>query len=767
MTFVLPAANNDHTVEADASDTLWVVNVGTPQATSNAKVAGNLPITANGKQWIGNTAGSTKGVVCEFINGQTGIDVSSDTRVLVWAHQFNAPNRIQVDTLANAGVSLRLYSGTGSPPSAYREYNLGGNDTPLADHVKGPLAFVVDLNDNSEDTEVGTYDNTDVTSYGILTLRANIAGTNSNYQFHPAMFLLQTTKTSSDTPTFTGASDFDDAVSLVQGSDYTDVLHTFVRQIGTAYFLDCPFRIGDNSTSTQFNDNGVTVVSPASNDANDPRYRLTTQAMRTYLNLRNNAADTATFSGTWLWGTRAPFDWDQDDAAVVTFNSPTFAGMGDFTVGSSITGDATWDDAGVVIMADTGVDLDGSTFKNPFGTHSVQLGGAMDIADMRFESYASKHAIEIDTAGTYNFSNVFFDQSGTNDVENTSGGAVTINISNGGTTPTVTNTGGGSTTTVNAFVTLTVTTQDAKAVAIPYAKVRIENASTGALISEGVANNLGVFSDSNYNYGGNLGVVVKVRKNSPGEVRYLPINQPATITATGLTVTVSMAQDTIAGDVPMLGIMRQGITSEDESGNAVITAEIDVPDSGASRKLVVGAFYWDSSTNLTMSAATYDGNAMTSISGIAEQEGAGNFHEIFLYRYDIPDADSGRKTISITFSANVAIKAIGFAIIDDVATGAEDNFGTHSGDQSATNPSIGINNSVSAWEVGFVMVDDLDSPSATDEAVIRRSDLSVDGLKSLAVLTVNRLTTGVHNFGANYGGNTKTWVAAGAAFAKN
>ena len=72
----------------------------------------------------------------------------------------------------------------------------------------------------------------------------------------------------------------------------------------------------------------------------------------------------------------------------------------------------------------------------------------MTIADMRFENYSGKHAIEIDTPGTYTFDNVFFDQSGTADVENTSGGAVTINVINGGTEPTVTNTGGGSTTSV-------------------------------------------------------------------------------------------------------------------------------------------------------------------------------------------------------------------------------------------------------------------------------------------------------------------------------
>ena len=134
-----------------------------------------------------------------------------------------------------------------------------------------------------------------------------------------------------------------------------------------------PFRIGDNSTETDFDDQGLTIVSPVSNDSGDPRNRLTRQAMRTYINLRNNAADSAVFSGTWKWGTRAEFDWDQDDAAVVTFNSPTFRGMGRFTVGSSISGSATFDNVDEVYMADNGADLDGSTFRNPHGNHLLRL----------------------------------------------------------------------------------------------------------------------------------------------------------------------------------------------------------------------------------------------------------------------------------------------------------------------------------------------------------------------------------------------------------
>lgn len=479
MTFALPAVNNQHNV-TPSSNSRYLASINSP-ANIATKPAGNLPITGVAGEWDGNTNGSTKGISYEFQASQAAWDVSTDTRVALWHTQYNAPNRIQIDTVANGGQRVRIYSGTGSPPSTYKEYYIGGNDTPFADSVKGQVPFVIDLNDTSHDASSGSFNNASVTSYAILTTRLNIAGTGNNHNFMAKLYVCTTTKASSSTPTFSGTSDFQDAVDLIQGTDYTDKLGNWVRKVGSVIFIDMPFRIGNNSSETDFNDQGLTIVSPPSNDTADPRNRLTVQAMRTYLNLRNNAADTATFSGTWIWGTRAAFDWDQDDAAVVTFSSPTFRGMGEFTLGSSITGPATWDDVDAVIFADTGVDIDGSTFKNPNGNHALELT-LVDIADMRFESYAGKHAILIDTAGTYEFSNVFFDQSGTNDVENTSGGLVALNIVGGGTVPTVTNTGGGSTTTVNSLVTVTIKVADNLGADLQNARVILEAADGAGVL---------------------------------------------------------------------------------------------------------------------------------------------------------------------------------------------------------------------------------------------------------------------------------------------
>lgn len=461
MTFALPTILDLHNTDADAcpGNPRFIANIGSvPTGTIIQKNGGNLPINwapcccpcGQASQWHGVT-NTVAGLAWEFQACQAGYDVSCDTRVMLWHIQHNAPNRIQLNTLANGGERLRIYSGSGSPPTAYKEYYLGGNDSPMAEALKGSVPFAIDLNDTSNEASSGCFLNCDVTSYSFLTNALALFGSNSNWNYHTKLYMAQTIKTGPCTPTFSGTcSNFCDAVLLVQGTTYQDKFGNWVRQSGCAIFIDMPWRIGNNGpccSITTFNDGGKTIISPVSDCPSDPRNRFTTQAMRTYLNLRNNCCDTATFSGTYVWGTRAPFCWVQTDSAIVTFSGPSFKGMGAFSIGDSITGPATFDDVDLVDI-ETGTNIDGSTFKNPNGCHLLNLGGPMTITGMRFETYCCNHAILIDTAGTYTFDNVFFDQSGTNDVENTSCGAVTITVSNCGTTPTVTNTGACSTTTI-------------------------------------------------------------------------------------------------------------------------------------------------------------------------------------------------------------------------------------------------------------------------------------------------------------------------------
>jgi len=568
----------------------------------------------------------------------------------------------------------------------------------------------------------------------------------------------------------------DDADAATTGKAYG-----IIRELSSGlYGVQGPLQFGDSAETADvyFEDDGAVVVFEAREIGND-KYRIDVEGASAYTNnfvLENSTVKSA---GPYVTCNFAGGNVNTLTLTSVLFqdlvNSITFSNLADAS-GHEVD-QCSFVNCGQIDPGDVDFsnNLISSTSASTTGglLLDADAQGTSNLSNLSFISGGTGHAIYIPSGatGTYTlsgFSYSDYGSTGTTDaaVYNNSGGAVTLQI-NGGDSPTYYN-GTSATTTIINTKTLTVNVKDSNAIAIPYAKVRIENSSTQTLITDGIANNLGVFTYSSYNYTGDEDVNIIVRKNSPGELRYLPAKQPATIGSTGLIITVAMTLDSSAGLVPSTGILRHGVTSEDESGNAVITSDIDLP-AGTNRKLVIGGFYWDSASGLTAITITYDGNAMNleALASISEQEGAGNWHEVFFYRYDISDSDSGRKTISVTYSSNIAIKGIAFAVIDDVASGGANSASSNTGDQVTTNPSVTLNNSAAAWSVVFLMVDDIDSPSATGVASIRRSNLVVDELKMMAILVTDRTTTGSHSLGADYGANSKTWVAGGAAFLKN
>lgn len=378
MTFAIPTAN--HLFQAD-----WDVDGrrrgpfdGTGEAqwnTRNTKVNGSLPITGSAATGFVNT--TTTGFAGCWWTFNTSFDVSTDTKVCVFLYQYNAPNRLELETKANNGIVLRLGTGTATTtvgPTNYRTFQAGGRDTKIGKERAFPVHLVVDLNSASHDATIGTFDNTDVEFIGFGSKTLNMGGTTTQV-FLQRMFVLDTTKGATNIPRFTGSgSDWDDTITAMGTAYNTKITHGWLGREGTIFSVACPIEIGNNSTITTFNDNGASVFWPNHNVAADPSTRVTDQAFRVYLNLRNNVADTATFSGFYNAGdSNPPWDFDQDDNAVVTFNGPTFVNTGRFDVGSSITGDATWDNCGIVWCNDNSVDLDGSVFTKPSGDHLLRL----------------------------------------------------------------------------------------------------------------------------------------------------------------------------------------------------------------------------------------------------------------------------------------------------------------------------------------------------------------------------------------------------------
>lgn len=389
----------------------------------NRKTGGNFPISTNAAQ-MQNSSGE-RGIYfgLDAQDSTDAIDGTASGRVILSSWQFNAPNRIQVNTLANRGIVFRVASGSGDSPNDFREWSIAGNDTPQASAQAGAVTMCVSLDAAGFDASGGTYDPSAATAWGFGTNKLSLVGNSSSLAFFQRVFLFDSDKGSANLPTFTGASSFTDAVTLVQGTDYANKIGSWTTQSGTAIFLPCPFSIGDGSTATVFNDNGASLISPSNNAANQENFRITDDAMKVHLDMRDNAADSVTLSGNYTWGTGADWNFNESNASTCLL-SGNFTGMGKFRIGSSVTATGTFDLAGTQKVESYGANVDSITVK---GQLRIRGDGVTTFTGINVELLA------FDIAGTYTLINSTVGQ-----VSNTSGGAVTI--TNDGSTIT-TNTG--------------------------------------------------------------------------------------------------------------------------------------------------------------------------------------------------------------------------------------------------------------------------------------------------------------------------------------
>lgn len=175
-----------------------------------------------------------------------------------------------------------------------------------------------------------------------------------------------------------------------------------------------------------------------------------------------------------------------------------------------------------------------------FSNTKITSDNPADIVRGDFTSGGTGHAIEITTAGTYTFDgNLFsgYGAGGTTDaaVYNNSGGAVTLNIINGGDTPTIRN-GAGASTVVNNAVTITLNSL------VAGSRVYIEDLDdTAGLVLFNEIEATSTFSDT-VNYTGDRLLLIRVRKASSGAL-YKPYETTALLTSAGITITVNQVAD--------------------------------------------------------------------------------------------------------------------------------------------------------------------------------------------------------------------------------
>jgi hypothetical protein len=567
MAFNLPSAQELHTTSATTNVALIGNNLDL-----GIKGGGNLPINSQGTEIQNQNASNANGPVTGLMFGLDGqnvlgsYDVSTNTRVLIWSMQFNAPNRIQVTDLARGGVTFWLGSGT-DPKNNYIEFKIGGNDTPFASSQNGPVTMCIDLADTSYNSSVGTFDPTDVSAYGFGTVHVRLNGNNFGICYFQRSFLFETTKGAANLPTFTGTSNFDDAVTLIQGDNYTNKIGNWVTKAGVSFFVPCPFSFGDGTSPITFNDNGVSIISPSSNASKQENFRITNDAMRVYLDTADSNSDSVTLSGNYTWGTPAEWNFDISNQSICTL-SGTFSGMGNFKLGSSV--EAT----GIFTLA-TGY----SVVSNGANINSSTINGDLKLQGNSVTSFSNLEVsgnLEFDTAGTY-----ALEKCDIASVTNTSGGTVTIEST-------------GSSIASNLSASIVI--QDLRAIAITNivdgSTMQVFNVTTNLeilnqVISGATSYNQTYAEGTDYT----VGDVVRVRFTyTSGLTSYVEFETTTVATGTGWSVLAAQVVDSVYAAI---GINGQNIFkfAADYTGNDV---ELNV-----GQNFTVGEFYAWWKWNLT------------------------------------------------------------------------------------------------------------------------------------------------------------------------
>lgn len=201
-----------------------------------------------------------------------------------------------------------------------------------------------------------------------------------------------------------------------------------------------------------------------------------------------------------------------------------------------------------------GMTITGSSIISSTATSAVLVNATSDLTNFSDNLLAnnSGHSIEITTAGSYTFDALLFSGGGadgttTADVYNNSGGSVTINIINGGNSPTVRN-AAGSTTTINNTVTVKVTVLDAvTGNPIQNARVLLEADTGGDLaagtdILVGLTDVNGEIEDNSFSFTNVQPVRGKARRASSSPY-YKTGNLVGSITSTGYDNTALLILD--------------------------------------------------------------------------------------------------------------------------------------------------------------------------------------------------------------------------------
>ena len=466
--------------------------------------------------------------------------------VTVWVLLWASPN-----TLANAGVGYYLEDSAGN--AVY--LHLGGSD-------KGGMyygaygwqcfSFYADstyLQANVTYTQVAGTAFPDLTSLAKVGLHFDIiskaVGTSPNVMWDAsyAIDYVQVTGGTATTPLT-----FDDIVS----ADDTNAWGIISKLEAGVYAIQGKFRIGDTATDTYFVDKGNLIIWKDT-WVPDNFYELDIYrgAANTTVFQLGEKSGTAGINGCLL---RAPstkrfvldaytnYDTTAMAAGDVGLYGSIFYYMGQCKLPASSYGEAltcNFISCGLIYAYQS--TISGTNFISAPG-RALWLPTDHNVSNCNFIS--NDTATYLDTAGTYTYDALTF-TGNTYDIENASGGAITVNCVNGSNPTTVNNSVSGSTTDIVNTVYVTVYTVDSEYNAIQGAQVYVYNLTDSVEIMNQATDTNGK-AETTVNYTGDKTLLVRARKSSPPAERYFPVETYGTLTSNGYSTTIVLYKDEVA-----------------------------------------------------------------------------------------------------------------------------------------------------------------------------------------------------------------------------
>ena len=310
--------------------------------------------------------------------------------------------------------------------------------------------------------------------------------------------------------------------------------HGIIREFITGAFgVQGPLTFGAATGTSWFQDSGVVVSYENRNVGNDKYFfNVVGGTGATHFILRNSTLSTA--------GPEVTCDFSSNNIDTLEISGCSFVNLGRTITFGTDTAAEAHDVIGNTFSACGRISPGAVEFRNNVISNSTDSGGALfltntsQMSDITLNSGGTGHGILITSPGTYTLTRFTFNGYGADGstdaaVYNNSGGAVTLNLSGGGTGISVRN-GASATTDIQNVQTFTLTGL------VPNTEVRVYRKSDGVELA-GVENSGTTFS-FDYNYTGDVPVDVFIHN-----IEYVWIGIESTLTANGVTIPIQQRFD--------------------------------------------------------------------------------------------------------------------------------------------------------------------------------------------------------------------------------